>query len=389
MKIDRRPTFPEPEYRLRRSKLQGRLAARGVQGAVLLCHKDISWVTGFLPTILAPNMAFLGAYLPAEGEIRIVAMPAIANLMRETGWGEVTTAASPDEAIRTLAEMASGTAPVGVEHSMGLHRSATAAEIDALETAIGRRRLVDVSDAVWAGRMVKTAWEVDRYRRLGGMTADGFRAGLAAVAEGVPEAEVARAMRERFFVLGADSGPTTGQVMVRSGRERYPVYCGAPTDRHPRRGEQIMLAGGPTYCGYHIDIHRFANIGPVEELQRTLYARSRAGLEAAIAAVRPGATTGQVFDAAIHAFRALGYDEPVQWQVMGHGIGLENYEYPMIAEGGDVELVENMVLAIEVPAYDVPDFRVFGAFLEDCVVVTAYGCDVLTRKVPLDLHVVP
>ncbi len=388
MLINRNPTFPESDHLLRRERLQNLLAERGLRGAILLNLKNISWLTGFLPTILAPNMACCAAYLPAEGDVSVVAMPAYANQIRETAWGEVVTVDSPQSAMRFLADLACGKGTVGAELSMGQHRSATAMEIEALERLVGFSRIVDISDSVWAARMLKSDWEIDLYRRLGEITAEGFLAGLAEVAEGVPETDVARAMRERFFSLGADTGPTTGQVMVRSGRARYPVYCGAPTNRRIGRGDQVMLAGGPTYCGYHIDIHRFANVGPVSVLAETLYARSYAGFKAAIEAVKPGATTGQVYDAAVRAMKRTGMDEAVQWPLMGHGVGLENYEYPMIVEDGDVELAEGMVLAIEVPAYDVPEFRVLGAFLEDCVVVNCQGCEVLTRRVPLDLHVV-
>ena len=388
MTIIHRPNIPRTEHDRRVSALRSRLADKGVGGVMLMNRADITWLTGFREAIIAPNLALVGVYLPMDGDMRVVAMPGQANYVRESGWGEVVTAEGAEAFVRTLASCAAGADRIGVELSMGLHRSASAADLGLLDALVGADRFVDVSDAIWAARMHKSDWEIAILRQLGKITSDGFSTGLAAVAEGASENEIATITRARFAELGADTGPTAGQIMVRSGRERYPVYCGGPTDRRAQRGEQVMLAGGPALSGYHIDIHRFANIGPVAPLQEALHRRSRAGLDAAIAAIRPGVRTGEIFSAAVLAMQAHGGAEKVQWQVLGHGTGLENYEYPMIEAGGETELSAGMVLCVEVPAYDIPDFRVMGAFLEDCVVVTKTGCDVLTGGIPLDLHVV-
>jgi Xaa-Pro aminopeptidase len=359
-----------------------------LRGALLFNRANIAWLTGFRPSIIAPNMAFVAAFLPEDGEACLVGMPGLANLMRETAWGIVSSVESPEAGVKALAGMGGRRGRIGVEQSMGLHRAADANQINLIEEAIGRHRLIDISAQIWDCRMIKTRWEAAQYRRLGDITVAGFRAGLQTVKAGVSEHAVSRAMWGAMMADGSDAGTNGGQVMVRSGRERYPVFCGAPTDRIIARGDQVMLAGGPVFNGYHIDIHRFANVGPVSRLQAALYNQSRQGLEAALAVIRPGITTGDIFAAASKAMRTVAATDQVPWRVFGHGIGLENYEYPMISEGGAVELVEGMALAIEIPAYDVPEFRVLGAFLEECVLVTATGVEVLTAGVSRGLHVV-
>lgn len=380
--------FPEHEYRLRLQRLQNKLHESKLKAALLLNRANIAWLTGFRSSIIAPNMAFLAVYLPVQGDAQLVAMPGLANQIRETAWGEVHGVSSPDEGIALLLRQIAQDGQIGVEASMGLHRAADASEISRLESGIGPSRLADISAALWDCRMVKTPWELVQYRSLGEITAIGFRTGLAMITPGISEQEVARAMWMSMLAAGADAGPETGQVMVRSGPERYSVFCGAPTRRRVNAGEQMMLAGGPRLNGYHVDIHRFANIGPVSDLQNRLYARSKRGIEAALAAIRPGITTGAVYAAAAEAMREGGANEAAAWRVFGHGVGLENYEYPMITEDDRTMLREGMVLAIEIPAYDVPDFRVQGAFLEECVIVTAKGAEILTAGVSRDLHVV-
>ncbi len=382
------PAIPESDYLERRSRLQYHLSETGLQGALLFNRANVAWLTGFRPSIIAPNMAFVAAYLPVAGEAQLIGMPGLANLMRESAWGEVTTVDSPAAGIATLLRLAGPRGSIGIEGSMGLHRAADAAELSAIEQDIGAARLADISAQLWDCRIIKTAWEQTQYRRLGAITALGFRAGLAMIAPGISEQEVARAMWGAMIAAGADAGPNGGQIMVRSGPDRYAVFCGPPTARRVQRGEQMMLAGGPVLNGYHIDIHRFANIGPVSDLQARLYAQSRRGIDAALAVIKPGATLGNIYAAAAAAMREGAATEAIAWRVFGHGIGLENYEYPMINEDSDVVLREGMALAIEIPAYDVPQFRVQGAFLEECVLVTADGAENLTAGVPRDLHVV-
>lgn len=382
------PAFPEAEYSSRLKRIQSGLAANGLSGVVLLNRANVAWISGFRPSIIAPNMAFVAAFVPAAGDVQLVAMPGLANLMRETSWGEVTTVDSPSNGVAALLKHVGPAGRIGLEHTLSLHRASDAQEINAIEAGIGTGRLFDASPLLWECRILKTPWEQALYRRLGEITSIGFRTGLANIGVGISEHEIARAMWSAMIAAGAEVGPDGGQLMVRSGRGRYPVFCGPATHRRIEVGDQVMLAGGPALCGYHIDIHRFANVGEVSNLQARLYEQSRCGIDAALAAIKPGVTLGQIFSVAAEAMRKVGASSKLAWRVFGHGIGLENYELPMIEAGSTINLAEGMALAIEIPAYDVPDFRVQGAFLEECILVTASGAELLTAGVSRDLHVV-
>jgi Xaa-Pro aminopeptidase len=114
-------------------------------------------------------------------------------------------------------------------------------------------------------------------------------------------------------------------------------------------------------------------------------------LEQAQAAVRPGITGRALHDAACDLFEAAGYatqrtdpsgEEPdgFQWS-LGHGVGLDPHEAPSVGLAGHEPLVAGDVLAIEPGLWD----RRFGGItLEDLVLVTETGCEVLTRF-PYDL----
>src|SRR5215218_724503 len=116
----------------------------------------------------------------------------------------------------------------------------------------------------------------------------------------------------------------------------------------------------------------------------------RSALTQAQAAVRPGVTGRELFDAACDWFEAAGYptqrtaepDEEDGFQYsLGHGVGLEVHEAPPLGLAGHDPLVPGDVIAIE-PGLS--DGKIGGVIFEDLVLVTEAGCEVLTRF-PYDL----
>jgi Xaa-Pro aminopeptidase len=112
---------------------------------------------------------------------------------------------------------------------------------------------------------------------------------------------------------------------------------------------------------------------------------AQSALERAQAAVRPGITGRELYDAACDLFEAAGYptmrtaegDEKDGFQFsLGHGVGLEVHEAPPLGLAGHDPLVVGDVLAIEPGLWD---RRVGGVTFEDLVLVTEGGCELLTR----------
>lgn len=395
----RYPALPKDEYEFRLRGLQARLAKAGIDGVVLNNAANIAYYTGFRTSILGANLVWTGLVVPATGEPRAIVSQPMSNLFLECSWvkqvqpfGGSDYWGFPRDPIALTKEAVMAAcgprARLGLERSQGMRVDLTREEIQRLDDALKDHACVDASALLWQQRIPKTPWEQSLYRELGKITSAGFRAGMAAARVGASEREVQRAMWTAFVAAGADDSPMGGQLMVRSGRERNLTYCGRATDRRLGVGDQLMLAGGPGLGGYHIDIHRFACIGPVPGLQRTLFAQSEAGLAAAIESTRPGVSARDVYRAAHAAMMRLSATKVVPWKIFGHGLGLDNYEPPMVGADGDDTLAEGMVLTLEVPAYDIPEARVMGAFQEESVLVTATGCEVLTSGVARELHVV-
>ncbi|MCC6209874.1 MAG: aminopeptidase P family protein [Burkholderiales bacterium] len=390
--------MPQDEYDLRLRGLQARLAAAGMDGVILNNSANFAYYTGFRTSILGANLVWTGLVVPASGEPHAVVCQPMSNLFLESSWVKRVQPfggsdywglpSDPVALVRDAVLAACGkSARIGLERSLGMRIELTREEIHRLDEELRGFTCVDASALLWQQRIRKTPWEQDLYRELGRITAIGFRAGMAIAQAGVSEREIQRATWNSFIAAGADDSPVGGQLMVRSGRERNLTYCGRATGRRLAEGDQLMLAGGPGLAGYHIDIHRFACIGAAPDLQRSLFAQSEAGLAAAIEVARPGVLVRDVYRAAHAAMTKTSATAVVPWKIFGHGLGLDNYEPPMIGAEVDDTLAEGMVLTLEVPAYDIPEGRVMGAFQEESVLLTGTGCEVLTAGVSRDLHV--
>ncbi len=145
-----------------------------------------------------------------------------------------------------------------------------------------------------------------------------------------------------------------------------------------------MLDFGGVYSGYCVDLSRTVSLGPPGPEARRVHQAVLEAQAAAIAAVRPGIAASAV-DAAARAVlgsRDLG---EAFGHATGHGLGVEIHEEPRVgpARGaGDETLEPGMVFTIEPGAY-VPGWG--GVRIEDDVLVTADGCEVLT-DCPRELH---
>jgi Xaa-Pro aminopeptidase len=136
----------------------------------------------------------------------------------------------------------------------------------------------------------------------------------------------------------------------------------------------VLFDFGAAFEGYCADLTRMAVVGEPTARQREIYALVLRAHDAAIDAVRPGVTTGQVDAAARQVIEAAGFG-PHFFHRVGHGLGLEVHEDPSLDPGSSTVLEPGMVFTIE-PGVYLPGWG--GVRIEDDVVVEAGGCRVLS-----------
>ena len=252
------------------------------------------------------------------------------------------------------------------------------------ETIAARRldiALRSTERVVELARMIKDASEIATLRDAASRLDRVMPAVLASVRAGQTERHIAgvieAAMREAGYERMAfdtivASGPHSAMPHYRAGTRALAA------------GDLLVLDFGGVLDGYCCDLTRTVSIGAPSREARRVYDAVRDAHAGAVAAVRPGVEASAVDAAAREVLRQRGLGEAFGHGT-GHGLGLDVHEEPRIGKPRPdmppVELAPGMVFTIEPGAY-LPGFG--GVRIEDDVLVTEAGCDVLT-SVPREL----
>jgi Xaa-Pro dipeptidase len=240
---------------------------------------------------------------------------------------------------------------------------------DALRARYGKR-ILDGAALIDQVRMLKTPEEVRRLARATEAIEAAYEEALRNAHAGMTEFEMALVMDCETMKLGCEPVFT-----VIGFGERSALPNAIPSNRRLRPGDIVRFDIGCRADGYYSDIARTAIFGTASNKQREYYDAILEGEERAIEQVRAGVPANQIFDTAVETTRKAGIPHYDRHHV-GHGIGLDLYDLPLLNRSTVTPLEAGMVLEVETPYYEVG----FGGLqVEDTVVVTAYGCERLTR----------
>lgn len=236
--------------------------------------------------------------------------------------------------------------------------------------------LVPTERLVERARIIKDQMEIAILREAGRRLALVARDVPALVVEGRTERAIAADIDDALRQAGF-SKPAFDTIVASGPNGALPHA--RPTGRPLESGEATVLDFGGVYDGYCVDLTRTVQVGPVSADINRLYAAVAEAQQAAIRAVRPGETASVVDAAARSVLESHGLGDAFGHGT-GHGLGLEVHEEPRIGRATprlpDERLEPGMVFTIEPGAY-VPG--VGGVRIEDDVLVTDSGCEVLTR----------
>ena len=257
----------------------------------------------------------------------------------------------------------------------------TVAQRRILSRQLGRAtKLVDTSDVVEKFRIIKDRDEVRLIRKAVDLGSSLLPIVCGALKPG--KTETSAAARLEFAARERGAEAMSFETIVAAGPRSALPHGVATAARLPRRGF-VVLDYGVILNGYCSDMTRTVSIGRVSKEQRRVYDAVLEAQLAAIAAVAPGRTAGEVDEAARSVLRRAGLDKYFIHST-GHGVGLEIHESPRVAARQTDLLQPGMVITIEPGVYIGGKF---GVRIEDMVLVTERGSEVLTRapKVLLEL----
>jgi Xaa-Pro aminopeptidase len=256
---------------------------------------------------------------------------------------------------------------VGIE---GEHLT-VAARTRLAATLSSRFRLREAPPLVEQARMVKDADEIARIRAAVLLGAGLFDRALEAIRPGVQETEVAGAMEYAARKTGAQgmSFPT----IIASGERSALPHGRASEATIPEQGF-VVCDFGVILTDYCSDMTRTVFVGRPSDDARQVYQAVKDAQQSAVELVRSGVSVSEVDGAARKSLQKSGLAKYFTHST-GHGVGLEIHEAPRVA-GGQIETLKpGMVITIE-PGVYVPGK--WGVRIEDMVVVTERGCEVLT-----------
>ncbi len=228
-------------------------------------------------------------------------------------------------------------------------------------------------DLISLQRLIKSEAEIQLMRQAAEIAGAGHQAALETLKAGARENEIcaegtAAALRAgadfvRYFRVSSD--PQLATTM------RWPQA----SEREIQAGEVVMMDIIGAYGGYHFDVFRCSTAGEPEEEKRQLLETALRATEAAVAAAQPGTPVQELVSAAGRVFEKADCAQYSR-SFMGHGIGLETVEPPLISPGDRTVLQPGMVLCIE-PGLRIPG--VGGFCIEQEVVIGREGPELITK----------
>lgn len=336
---------------------------------VIMSPENVCWTTGVLiPSQRTVRHRHAIALVPREGEAELIVVDveeglarAKAEVARVTAYNEFTQ--------RPVLVLAEAVRARDLRGAVGIEAGyLNYADYRLLEEALeGIAYLVPIDEVLASLRMIKTPGEVARLRRAAQVAEQAAYAGLRAWWPGMTEADVGRRIADAFTAAGGD-GLT--MLSVTAG-ERTPMLNGPPTRREIRPGDVVRVDVIGTVENYVCDVARTAVVGGPTPEQEELWGRLVECRHLLVDLIRPGASTRAIFRAYKEKMDAWGLPT---LHFVGHGLGVTLHEEPYLNAYADTILEEGMVVAVE-PLFTLP---ALGMQLEETVVVTATGCEVVT-----------
>ena len=213
-------------------------------------------------------------------------------------------------------------------------------------------------------RKVKTQSEIRRLRKAVEITEQAILAATAIARLGVTEDELVREFKRSVVIQGGCPRFT----FIRFGRNG--VAFNRDPDRTPlNKGDTIWFDTGIQYKGYWSDIARVFSFGEPSNRVSEIYRALLIGEQAGISRTRVGMHSGDLYNITMEACREAGLSHYRRNHV-GHGIGAELYEPPLLAPHNQDIIEEGSVINIETPYYE---FGLGALQIEEPYVVKANG----------------
>ncbi len=352
---------PGPEAARRISAVQERLRTSGMIGLLALHPVDLYYFSGTLQNACL--------WIPAEGDAVLYVVKNMERARAESPLAEIR----PRRDLTALEDCV----PPGPESVVGLEMDVLPMkEFARIQALLPERTFKDATPLIQSVRQIKSRWEAETMRRAGELHARVFREIPQWIREEITEYELSATIEKALRLQGHQglvrvrrwnldlfygpvvSGPSACHPSGFDGpvgaRGLYPAMPQGGGRRKLRRGEPVLIDLVFGYSGYFVDKSRTFFLGPPADEYREAYDLCLRIQEAVVSRLRPGNRCDTVYREVMQAFEGaspywehfMGCGEN-RVRFLGHGVGLELDEWPVLAPGFRKPLQAGMTLAVE------------------------------------------
>ena len=390
---------PDAEINNRIKRIQNLLRENNIDGLFIVQRVDLFYFSG-----TAQNGVL---YMPANGKPLLMIIKYIPRAMKESSIEDII-------AIKSLKDI-----PGKITDFYGDIPKVLGFEFDVLpvrdfylyKNLFPGHEYVDASHLILQVRMIKSNWEITQMEKAAGLAEKTFEYMRSAIHPGISEMEFAGMfetfarrlghggfLRCRYYqaaaypwhILSGKSGGIVGFLDApASGTGTSAAFpCGGGS-KPLFPNEPIMIDLGTVLNGYHMDETRMFAIGSMPHKALKACEASIDIHNEVLANVKPGIPVSELYHIAVSKADSLGYASqflgPEGHKVIfvGHGIGLELVENPIIAKDKESRLESGMIFSLEPKMVFENEF---AAGIESVFLVTERGCRLIS-KVPIEIFI--
>ncbi|WP_166980391.1 ectoine hydrolase [Paramicrobacterium fandaimingii] len=367
-------TFPFDEYERRLSELRARMAERLLDAVVISDPENLMYLTDYQTTGYS---FFQALVVPLDAEPFMITRSMEESNVHARTWVELTrpypdTGDAIQSLVQALREFGLHTKDVGYERNSYYF---PAYHQDYIHSAITEGRLLDCFGIVEQGRITKSAVEIEIMRKAAHATEVGMQAGMAAVAAGVSENDIAAEISSAMFRAGGEFPAV--MPYVTSG-PRTMIGHATWEGRVVQPGEHVFLEVAGCFRRYHTAMMRTVVLDDLSKSMFRAQERMKLALSEVKSAIRPGLTVSD----ADNIVRSIITDNAVGGRLItrsGYSIGIAfppSWDEGYIAslnQGDPTVLREGMTFHIIPWMWGVDGDKTVG--ISDTIRVTDRGCE--------------
>jgi Xaa-Pro aminopeptidase len=384
------------EYKNRLERLREEMKKRELDAFLITNGVSIFYVSGFYHMVTERPAALL---VPGDGDLNFMGPLLEADHLKHqtqlvkhihTYLDYPGTTHPIDLFAKWLSDLGYAKSKIGTDNPSGA--SATMGYVGPpLTEKLPEAKLIKADDILWEMRLTKSPEELDLIRESAKWGNLAHQLLQEYTSPGRWDADVAlEATVEATAImkktLGPQYTPTASTRCCSAGFRGQVGWKSAmphsiAVERPIKQGDVLVTGAGADVGGYNSELERTMIVGPPTDRQKQYFEVMMEAQEAAIAALKPGASCADVDNAANKIIHKAGLKELIRHHA-GHGIGLQGHEPPWLDQGSPLPLKPGMVVSIEPGIYRL---GYAGFRHSDTLIVTEDGNEVVTYY-PRDLE---